>query len=202
MKACDSFIRLLSLSVLVSGVCSMLESETKNNMLFDHIRLTVGHTKDQTPCSTPETANTELFNHIWTTKFDERKEHTRGPFIFTTKVLVGLKPERKKNYGIWVMNPLPVPVTVHVNVIFNSEPGSKTEHIIQPTNINVPEKRLLRESGKEPKKVEVCYTLPTKVYKALEEALIKIHKRPELWSDFKRTIDELNRRPPSPPCDK
>ncbi|WAR59692.1 hypothetical protein PtB15_11B332 [Puccinia triticina] len=202
MKACDSFIRLLSLFVLVSGVCSMLESETENNKLFDYIRLTVGHIKDQTPCSTPKTANTKLFDHIWTTPLDEIKEHRRGPFTFTTKVSVDLKPEDKNRHGIWVMNPLPVPVTVRVNVIFNSGPASKTEHIIQPTDTYAPIQRLLCELDKKPIEVEVHYTLPTKVYNTLEEALIKIHKQPELRSDFKRTIDELNRRPPSPPCNK
>ncbi|WAQ89658.1 hypothetical protein PtA15_11A348 [Puccinia triticina] len=185
-----------------SPASAMLESETENNKLFDYIRLTVGHIKDQTPCSTPKTANTKLFDHIWTTPLDEIKEHRRGPFTFTTKVSVDLKPEDKNRHGIWVMNPLPVPVTVRVNVIFNSGPASKTEHIIQPTDTYAPIQRLLCELDKKPIEVEVHYTLPTKVYNTLEEALIKIHKQPELRSDFKRIIDELNRRPPSPPCNK
>ncbi|OAV90450.1 hypothetical protein PTTG_28326 [Puccinia triticina 1-1 BBBD Race 1] len=134
MRACDLFIRLLSLSALVIGVCSMVDA---------------GHE--------------EVFEHIWTRR-SGIKSQKFGNSMIKTGVSVNYLPgiREEGDYGIHVNNPLEVPVKVRVTVNpmdDDDDPLPITEHTIQP-NPNTPwSERHVRTLVKLPRTVEVQYSI-------------------------------------------
>ncbi|OAV90451.1 hypothetical protein PTTG_28327 [Puccinia triticina 1-1 BBBD Race 1] len=139
MKACDLFIRLLSLLALVIGVCSMVD--------YDR----------------------QVFTHVWTSQSPGSRRQTFGGAQVDTAVSVRHNPSRQEPLAIFVNNPLEVPVMVRVKVIGidgNPFPNSITDHFIRPNPRPWRETRV-RALDELPLSVEVQYLITGAEYERL-----------------------------------
>ncbi|OAV87545.1 hypothetical protein PTTG_29394 [Puccinia triticina 1-1 BBBD Race 1] len=145
MKACNLFIRLLSLSTLVIGVCSTVD---------------IGYQ--------------DVFKHIWAGQNGERQQIFGNRMVKTGVDVDFIRGSPGEgDYGIYVNNPLEVAVKVRVKVIpmdGNALLDPITERIIKP---NLVSSWKVRRLIKQPRAVEVQYSINKADYKTLPGPLIQ-----------------------------